>query len=149
MAPPVLTGVARPAHAPHALRATRAPHTTRVRVAVALALAITTAGLVLLYVRDPNVPGNYPPCPTFALAHIRCPGCGTLRALHALMHLDLGTAWDDNPLAVLALPLMLWMFASLGLVVLRGRGWRTPPLPRRAPEVVLALLVLYTVLRNV
>lgn len=124
-------------------------HPVRVRVAVGVGLAIALAGLALLVVRDPNVPGTYPPCPTFALAHVRCPGCGMLRALHALLGLDLRTAWSHNPLAVLAVPLMLWLFASLGLLVVRGYGWRAPRLPRYAPQLVLAGLVLFTVARNV
>ncbi len=120
----------------------------RVRVAVGVALAIAIGGLALLALRDPNVPGTYPPCPTFALADVRCPGCGTLRALHALLGLDLRAAWNHNPLAVLAVPLMLWLFASLGLLVVRGHGWLAPGLPRYAPQLVLAGLVLFTVLRN-
>ena len=120
----------------------------RVRIAVGVALAVALGGLVLLAVRDPNAPGTYPPCPTFALAHVRCPGCGTLRALRALLDLDVGAAWNHNPLTVLAMPLMLWTFASLGLLVVRGHGSRTPPLPRYTPQVVLAGLVIFTVMRN-
>ena len=41
---------------------------------------------------DPNQPGHYPTDPFLAITGLYCPGCGTLRALHALARGDLLTA---------------------------------------------------------
>src|SRR5690606_29528852 len=50
-------------------------------------LAVTVAGaaatLVVATV-SPEEPGHYPTCPFLALTGAWCPGCGSLRALHAL-----------------------------------------------------------------
>ena len=109
------------------------------------------------YVRavDPNVPGHYPGCPTQLLWGIDCPGCGGLRATHALAQGDLGAAADHNLLVVIALP-----FVVIGLLVWVHRAWRGripdpsrfPPLRatvhRILPMAVLAFALLFAVVRN-
>ena len=64
---------------------------------VAAAAALGTAYVASV---DPNQPGHYPLCPTYALAGIYCPGCGMLRATHDLAHLDVAGAFARNPLSV-------------------------------------------------
>ena len=48
--------------------------------------------------------GTTPSCPLYAVSGLYCPGCGTLRCLHALTHGDLGAALGFNVLTVLAPP---------------------------------------------
>jgi hypothetical protein len=66
-------------------------------------LVLAGLGLVYLYMVEPS-PATTPPCPTRWLLGIPCPGCGSLRAVHHLLHLRVGRAWSLNPLATLALP---------------------------------------------
>lgn len=86
-------------------------------------------GLWLIAVRDPNQPGFYPLCPYFALTDHYCPGCGTLRALHALTQGDFVGALSRNALTVLlALPLVVLLWAQWTVRVWRGRArrWLVP-----------------------
>ncbi len=72
-----------------------------------------------------------------------CPFCGCTRAVHALVHADLGTALRDNALFVALLPL---------LVLLWWRWWQAPstvrPLPRPLFWGAVALALAFGVLRN-
>ena len=112
----------------------------------ALALAGAAAVAVLWRV-DPNQPGSLlPGCPMHALTGLYCPGCGATRALHALVHGDLGQAMAMNPLFTLALPF---------LVLLLLDAFRTLPAPlaafthRFSDARPWAVLVLgFAVLRN-
>ena len=73
-----------------------------------LLAAVALGGMVvLLSAFDPNAADSWlPPCPFHALTGLYCPGCGTTRALHALLHFDWPKALSMNPLAVIAIPLL-------------------------------------------
>ncbi|HWI41974.1 MAG TPA: DUF2752 domain-containing protein [Nocardioides sp.] len=112
----------------------------------------TAAALTVLGTRDPNQAGHYPSCPFLALTGHWCPGCGSLRAIHALLHGDLVTAWERNPLAVLMLPvvvLLLLAWAGRTLGVLGPRTLHPTRIPVAAVWGLLAVVLAYWVLRNV
>lgn len=117
-----------------------------------LVAGVAAGALGVLATIDPNEPGHYPTCPFLAMTGLWCPGCGSLRAMHALTHLDVATAWERNPLAVLAVPLLLaawlrWLLDAHGSP--RARRWHPT---RIAPVVVwtgLVLVLAYWVARNV
>ncbi len=68
---------------------------------------------------DPNN-GGYPFCPLKAVTGLDCPACGGLRCVHALMNGDIGTALDQNLIAVVVLP-MIVIWAAFALAA-RWRG---------------------------
>ena len=80
------------------------------------------AAATLLYAFDPADAGFFPRCPSLALTGWRCAGCGSQRALHALLHGDLAAAWSLNPLLVVAVPYLTIGFAAERLAR-RGGGW--------------------------
>jgi hypothetical protein len=97
---------------------------------------------------DPNEPGHYPTCPFLALTGWSCPGCGGLRAAHALAHGDLAAAAGLNLLFVLALPLVVVLW--LRWVRARARGDDEPfaPMSTRLWVVALAVAAGFGVVRN-
>jgi hypothetical protein len=114
----------------------------------AVAALLGLAALALLWRLEPTPGGPYPPCPIRAATGLLCPGCGTLRALHALVHGELGAAFRLNPLAMSLLPLVL-----LGLV----QQWRPSAVPWLAAPVLaprwrvwvlFGLIVAFGVARN-
>jgi hypothetical protein len=100
--------------------------------------------LVILYLKDPAEAGIYPACPSNAVSGYDCPGCGSLRATHHLLHGRIGEAWGYNALLLVALPVFLLQW---GLWRLR-RGGGVGLFPR--PLVVLWVLaiVAWGILRN-
>ena len=78
---------------------------------VGLAL-LAVLGLAVLYNFDPRNPGTYPVCPFLGLTGCYCPGCGTLRSLHQLLHGNFVSAFGYNPLAVLALPFIVYSYVT-------------------------------------
>lgn len=82
----------------------------RFPVVVLAVAALAIAGMLSLL--DPfGASSVLPPCFFHTLTHLYCPGCGTTRALHALLHGQLALAVQMNPLTVIVLPLiplMLW-----------------------------------------
>jgi hypothetical protein len=116
------------------------------------ALALTgaiPAALVYLFLFNPAGSNLYPSCPFYALTGFYCPGCGTLRGLHQLLHGHLAAAFGLNPLMVLTLPLMIYIFISYALVGIRGRGLPGLFLSPSLIWAIFWILMSYWVLRNI
>ena len=64
--------------------------------------AAVAATAVALYALDPATSAIFPSCPLRAWTGWLCPGCGTLRAMHALLHGSLSAALQANALATVA-----------------------------------------------
>src|SRR3954463_10202601 len=92
----------------------------------ALALTVlgaTLAALCYLFLFNPSSGVSYfPSCPLRLLTGLYCPGCGTLRGLHQLLHGHLGKAFGFNPLMVLSLPFIGYAYLSYTMMALRGRS---------------------------
>ncbi len=112
--------------------------------AVGIALTI----VLLLRVFDPATSGMFPPCPLRYLTGWYCPGCGSLRALHQLLHGNLEAAWAMNPLTILFLPFVTYGLSSYGLAAIRGRGLPQVFVPAGQIRALCAVIVLYGIARN-
>lgn len=106
-----------------------------------LAVCALIAWFVLHYV-------NLLPCPSYTLLHIYCPGCGSTRAVGALMHGDVLLSLRQNPAIVVMLLLAVLYYLEFALKVW-GVRFRIPLLHNM--KFIAALLVLwvaYAVVRN-
>lgn len=112
-------------------------------------LLATVASGAAVFVLTPGETPWLPPCPFYYLTGLYCPGCGTLRGLHALMHGSLIGAWRCNPLMVLCLPLLLYAIASQVSVALTGRSIRELTFSPLASKLAVAIISTYMVVRNI
>lgn len=78
------------------------------RRAVILTITVTLAiaAGVIYFVYDPSSSAFFPRCVFLTLTGWQCPGCGSQRAIHALLHGDLSVAWHHNAALLVALPLV-------------------------------------------
>ena len=108
---------------------------------VALAVSGAAAYLILRYV-------TLWPCPSFTLLQIYCPGCGSTRAVAALLHGDVLMALRQN----LAIPVMLLLAVLYYLefaLKIWGVRFRFPLLHNKV--FITALFVfwlIYAIIRN-
>ena len=75
-----------------------------------LSVALATA-LVVYFLFDPST-SPFPRCPFLMLTGWLCPGCGSQRAIHSLLHLDIAAAWRYNALLVLSIPYVLLLVVA-------------------------------------
>ena len=115
---------------------------------LAAMLLLGTAAIILLRVFDPATSGIFPPCPIRYLTGLYCPGCGSLRAMHALLHGELARAWAMNPLMIVMLPFVTYGLVSAALLELRGNGLPEIMLPAKWIRAFCVVVVLYAVARN-
>jgi hypothetical protein len=114
-------------------------------IAIVAALAACVAAL---YIFDPARGGFYPRCVFHMATGLDCPGCGGLRAVHQLLHGNIGAAFAFNPLFVSLLPIAI---LAAGWTAIRRLQKRPPKRLMRNPRFAwgLAILVIaFGVLRN-
>jgi hypothetical protein len=104
------------------------------------------AVLCILFVFNPAEGGPYPTCTFHRLTGLLCPGCGGLRAAHALLHGRVQEAFRLNAVLVGTLPLLLiyggWFMSA------RWRGRPAPGLSLRLVGVWAVVVIVYAVARN-
>ena len=109
------------------------------------ALAVAAAGSVyILLLRFP--PGQYsvyPACPIHQFTGLLCPGCGATRALAALLHGDIRTAFHLNALLVASIPFAL-AYAALAPHQRPGAE-----LPKAAAWTLAFAATAFTIARNI
>jgi len=119
------------------------------RSGLAASLLLAVAGSLFLWRFPPELYHFYPVCPIHALLHLQCPGCGTTRALAALLHGRFMEALRLNALAVL---LVLPGAAVYGAIsawrALDHAEFRWPRMPGWAVTAGVAVVVGFTFMRN-
>lgn len=112
-------------------------------------VAVAAMAIVMLACFDPATSGMFPPCPLHYLTGWYCPGCGSLRALHQLLHGNLSAAWALNPLTVVLLPFLTYGIASHALNQLRGKHLPQLFLPAVWIRALCAVIILFGIARNI
>ncbi len=116
-----------------------------------LAVIIVLLGVAVYFNFDPANPTLskfFPKCPVYSFTGLKCPGCGSQRAIHAILNFNFARAAHYNALLLIATPLIaLYWIAEL-------IKKRHPALDNALnhPATIIALLVVvlaWTILRNI
>jgi hypothetical protein len=121
---------------PQAVRSRRVP------AAVLLGFGLFIAAVLFWF--DPTLYRFYPPCLFYKATGLYCPGCGSLRALHQLLHGHVATAFHFNPLLIASLPVCggLYLYRVLH---------KEPGPVFSVPKIIwwcVAIAVLFAIWRN-
>ena len=110
--------------------------------------SVLAAGAAYLFVFEPGKTGFFPICLFRFFTGFTCPGCGTTRALHAILHGHFLTAFMLNPLFLLAIPFILFAFLRYTVIVMRGGV--PPPYSLPAPYIYALFFVVlsFWIFRN-
>jgi len=122
----------------------------RPRASLVLGLVILAFGCLaaaVLFFFNPGQHGFYPFCLFHRMTGLQCPGCGSLRALHQLLHGNVLEALRLNALLVLSFPLVSWLLARSAAPLF---GLRVRPLCIRPAWVwtTFALVAIFGIARN-
>ena len=115
---------------------------------IALVVALVAGGYIDFNF-DPAT-HHYPQCPTYRYLNFYCPGCGSQRAIHQLLHCNFAGAFRANALFLFAIP-----YVAVGFVFENQNIRNKYPYLRkllfgqRAILIILCILVAYTVFRNI
>ena len=87
-------------------------------------LLLAGGASLLLFFFEPTAYRFYPRCLFYQTTGLLCPGCGSLRALHQLLHGHIAAAFQFNALLVLSVPAGFWLAVRSTLRELRGQPQR-------------------------
>jgi len=118
------------------------------RLTVVVIWSLLLAGAAYLFFFEPGKTGFFPGCPFRLLTGFTCPGCGTTRALHQILHGHFLTAFTLNPLLLLAIPFVLFALLRYSVIVLRGGVPRPNALPAPYIYTIFFIILSFWVFRN-
>src|SRR5690606_24897344 len=81
---------------------------------IALITVIFGGFFIVYFFYNPSHSPLFFPCPFHYLTGFYCPGCGSQRAIHLLLHGNIIGAFRFNPLMVLTLPILIY---GLGITI--------------------------------
>lgn len=120
--------------------------TSRMLIYFAMAMAVATF-IAIYVIFDPSVSSFFPRCPFLQLTGLKCPGCGSQRAIHALLHGDVCGAARFNFLLVISIPVIV-LYSFLEVCKMRfPRAYNLINSPKIVWSI-FAVVALWWVLRN-
>ncbi|MGN1245026.1 MAG: DUF2752 domain-containing protein [Muribaculaceae bacterium] len=118
------------------------------RSIIAIVAVAVIAGVVIYSTFDPSASRWFPRCPFLMITGLKCPGCGTQRAIHALLHGDMLAALRFNALLPVSIPLLL-LYGYAELVRTRRPHFYSRVNSVAAILAVLIVVILWWILRNI
>ena len=96
----------------------------------------------LYYFFNPTVSNFFPKCPFHTITGLYCPGCGSQRAIHDLMHLNIFEAINHNAL-------MFFTFTfGIGLYLYSKKKFYDLIYHPKSPLIIFGIIFLFGVLSN-
>lgn len=81
------------------------------KIFVRILIVLTLFILLIVYgVHNPESSSHFPKCPFRLITGYLCPGCGSQRAIHYLLNLELNKALSANALLVYSIPVIILLF---------------------------------------
>lgn len=118
------------------------------RTFTGMSIAALLGVLAVVYRFPPSDYSFYPRCPIYLSTHWLCPGCGSTRALHALLHFDIQGALHYNALFTLLFPVACVWFGFICYRTMRYDQFPNLAFPRSAAACLMVTVVLFMIARN-
>lgn len=115
-----------------------------------IGLLIVLTGLaILFFILDPAEHQIFPKCTFHSLTGYYCPGCGSQRAIHSLLHFNVSGVLSYNFLFIPAFLVIAYHYVHS--VLNRFLNWKLPNVFyfKNTPWIIFGVVVLFWVMRNI
>lgn len=79
---------------------------------IAIVTLVLIAGGIFYFCYSPAESKWFPKCPFLLFTGLKCPGCGSQRAVHSLLHFDFRSALLHNALLIASIPYIILLLAG-------------------------------------
>jgi hypothetical protein len=118
------------------------------RISVAAIWGLLVAGSIYVFSFEPGKTGFFPPCPFRVITGLTCPGCGSTRAVHQLLHGHWAAAFTLNPLFVIAVPFLVYALLRQTAFAFQGKIPRPNTLPAAYIYLIFVVILSFWIFRN-
>ncbi|WP_226294396.1 DUF2752 domain-containing protein [Aquimarina algicola] len=105
--------------------------------------------LSLYYFGNPSEISLFPRCPFHVCTGLYCPGCGSQRALHHLLHFDIVSTLDYNALYILGFAVIIYNVTVRGVNTLGKKTYYNYLYHPKTPIILAVIIILFWILRNI
>lgn len=115
---------------------------------IAITVTFISGCFYIYYSYNPSNTALFPKCPSKVVTSYDCPGCGSQRAIHAILHGDFKTAWDLNALLFFLIPYIILVLSMehTSMIPIKYRKY----LIGKWPILILLMsIIVFTIYRNV
>ena len=114
-------------------------------------IIVIVSFVAILYFFNPSSSLILPPCMFYKLTGFYCPGCGTLRAIYNIIHLNFSNAFFYNPLSVSVMIafIIYFLFHHISKATGINLIYEIKTLSPFEGYILLAVIVLYWIARNI
>lgn len=105
--------------------------------------------LSLYYIYNPVGVIIFPKCPFHSLTGLHCPGCGSQRALHQLLHFNIIKTLQYNPLYILGILVILYNLIINGTNKFLKKEYYNYLYHPKTPIIIGIIIILFWILRNI
>ena len=122
---------------------------TKTKIALVIFLTLIVVGVLSLYfIWDPLERDIFPKCPLYSFTGLYCPGCGSQRALHQMVHGNIIQGIRYNYL----LPLLIVVLIYQGFISVMNKVFHKSYYnmfhSSLAVKILLVIILLFWILRN-
>ena len=103
----------------------------------------------LFFSINPSEIGFFPKCPLYSITGIYCPGCGSQRAIHDVLHFNIKEVIGHNLLFLLALFIAIYHFTIEGINLITKNKINNILYHPKTPIILLVIIIIFWILRNV
>ena len=115
-----------------------------------IGLAIFGAGVAALYLFvNPSEVDFLPKCPLYSTTGIYCPGCGSQRATHHLLNLNIRGVLEQNIFYFIGLLIIAYHIVITGMNKIFKKNSYNYLYHPKTPILILILIILFWILRNI
>lgn len=110
-------------------------------------LVLLTLGIFYFYI-NPNTFVFTPKCPFHSLTGLHCPGCGSQRAFHEILHGNIWTGLQHNFLIILAVFVIFYNFLISYINKSSDKPFKNLLHHNAAPWIIFVIVMGFWILRN-
>ncbi len=105
--------------------------------------------LCLYYFYNPGLETYFPKCPFYSVTGLYCPGCGSQRALHQLLHFNILETLNYNALYVIGLSSIIYNVSIKGINKYYHKKYYNYLYHPKTPIIIGIIITTFWISRNI